>query len=242
VRAALAQVLLTEGHYEEAIKLADWDLKHNPHQELALRVLADAYFRLNRYEKAMPYKQLAFAHSPLQPGAARDYAFILYWQGDYEQALNPALTEICLQPEKCMQPESAWMVTLLEKVRPDYLAKMIGDVSSQMHASPQVHFALGDLLDRANLRHLAIEQYRYASTAGPYAALALFRLGADHELSDKNYAKALSAYQEAHAKDPNNPEIAAHLSRLENRLKLRRSDLCWSLKDWIATLAQPQNK
>jgi tetratricopeptide (TPR) repeat protein len=268
VRSVLAQMLLASGNYQEAAKLADWDLKREPQSTVALSVLGDAYVRLNQYEKAVPLIQLAFVRSPLQPGVAHEYAFLLYWKGDYQAALSPALIYICLHPEECQQPGSvwpvnptyaaglkslnvtqwkgpgsAWIVNLLRKVRPDYLTKTIANVSSLMHANATFHFALGELLDQANLRHLAIQQYGEGLATVPYDAQALFRLGKDLELDDKNYAKALSLYQEAHAKAPYNLEITEYLSRFESRLKLRRTDLGWRLRDWITNCAwQPQNK
>jgi len=238
VRSALAQILLAEGKCEEAIKLADWDLRRDPHSIMAARVLGDGYIKCNQYGKALPYMKMAFAQMPLQPGVARDYGFLLYWQGDYEAALSPALIDICLHPERSNQPDSVWTVNLLRNVRPTDLTKTIANVSSLMHANATFHFALGSLLDEANLPDLAIEQYNAGLATAPYDVPALFRLGKDLELNDKNYAKALSLYQKAHSRDPNNLEISHYLSRLENRLKSRRTDLAWRLRDWFSNMSK----
>ena len=67
----------------------------------------------------------------------------------------------------------------------------------------------------------------------PHYALAKYKLALFMENYKHDYGSALNYLREARVLEPYNREINLHLTRLEDRLAINKSDWAWRLKDWL---------
>jgi tetratricopeptide (TPR) repeat protein len=238
--SALGQLRLEDRRFGDAVQLANQDLALDKNFVLAYRVKGFALAFMSRWSEAQEPLRIAYKEQPFKGGVAYMYAKACAWSGDYQDALEPALVALAVSSnlETNNYEQKVALARILRNVPRDKAIAKIGIVSNNLDLSmpnPAFHFALGDVLDRADMHDTAIEQYHKGLQMAPNFARAIFRLGKDMELYKQQYKEALFCYTRAHELAPQDAEIDAYYQRLRQRLEMRNEDVAWRLKDWIAS-------
>ena len=239
---ALAEVRLAQQRYMEAATLAQTDINHDPGFWPAYKIRGAADLQMGNLTGAVRTLTIAYKNLPYKTGAAGPLALALYRTGQYEMALPPALVNLALNSaneENSMHPKEL-IGNVLKHLHPQdadaILIKTEG--TPEFPKESPYHLAMGELLDGQELYAMAIREYQRALRLKPDNTRALFRLGHDLELHYHNYEDALKYYREAHKIDVTDQEITLNLIRLEQRMRMRRTDFSWQLKDFL----QPTEK
>ncbi|PWT94860.1 MAG: hypothetical protein C5B53_12250, partial [Candidatus Melainabacteria bacterium] len=235
--SALASIRFQQRRYAEAVTLAKMDLAKDPNWMLANEVAGLSLMKLHRYGEAVKPLALTFARTPFKSVIDVEYAQALYWQGDYVNALRPALIYLALTADLFANNEPAKVVLgrILRHVNERDLATRIDEVNKVfgLERSAAFHFSLGDVLDKYGFRGLAIEQYKQGLALQPQFGRGLYRLGVDLEIYKHNYPEALKYLEEAAALLPEDEAIQKHVLRLQDRWATYKTDWSWRLKDWL---------
>jgi len=88
IRTALADYLLSNSKYEEAIEACQGELVLNPHFLAARGTLGRVYTQLRQPDKALPHLEAVLAADPLHAEARSDYARCHELKGNLEKALT----------------------------------------------------------------------------------------------------------------------------------------------------------
>ena len=227
---------------EKAIELAKEDLAGTPNYAPGLMALAKAEMRLGNFQLAVPPLGKLFEQAPTNSDASMMYFRSLYWCGDYQTAIEPAL--YCLRndaTDSAAAVKTASTIGLLFTRVPhsfvdSTLARFYDKIDQdKTPVLPPFHFLLGRVFFQQHRYGQAkAELLRYIDS-DPKNAETLFMLGQIAELHDHDYATALKYYRLAHAILPYHPGIAGATSSLEERILDHNSDWAWCLKDWLAS-------
>jgi len=241
--SALGQLRLEDRRFGDAVQLANQDLALDKNFPLAYRIKGFALAYMSRWSEAQEPLRIAYKEQPFKGGVAFMYAKACSWSGDYHNALEPALVDLALTSSLDSNniDQKLALVRILRKLPHDFASAKIAIVSTNLDKSlhnPAFHFALGDVLDHADMHEIAIEQYHKGLQIAPDYARAIFRLGKDMELHKQQYKEALFCYTRAHELAPQDTEINAYYQRLQQRLENRNEDIAWKLKDWLASFHQ----
>ena len=233
--SALGKMELHDGHYADAILLADHDLAIDRNCAPAWEVKSLALMKMGRYSEAVPALTKAYSLRPLNQNLAFNYALALYWAGEYRQALLPALLYLSLNSTLSYSdlPSKQLVSKVISRVPTKELGRQIDQVmkSPYIGRNPACRFAFADVLDRRGLHDLAMQQYREGLSLSPRYGRAWFRLGLDEEVYSNDYDDALTCYKKATIFAPEDKQVSAHFTRLEDRLAGRKADVAWALKD-----------
>lgn len=234
----LAEIRLRMRQFSEAEHLADSELALDKNARDAYRIKGFSLLGRGRYSEAAKPLELAFRYEPNKEGIAQTYAWCLYWTGQYEKALEPALIDLALSadPSSNNIEQKKLLIRILKSVPPDQAQKEIErlvEYLDKRSKNAAFHFALGDVLDTIGRPQDAIKQYKLGLKIDPKHGRGLYRLGKDLELYTHDYMQALTCYKKAYALRPDDTEIEARLRRLEDRLAIRQNDWAWQMKDWF---------
>jgi tetratricopeptide (TPR) repeat protein len=234
---AMAVIRFRQKHYLEAVALANQDLAKNPNYVLANEVTGLSLMKLHLYDKAVKPMSVAFNANALKSIIAQEYAQALYWKGDYQLAMRPALVNLAVSSDLYSNDATSKSVlgNIMRHLNKKQVEAAIEDVSSKagIDKSAAFHFALGDVLDRYGLKYLAINQYRKGLALEPGFGRAWYRLGVDLETYKHDYPEALKCLKKAAALLPEDESAQKHALRLEDRWPTYQADWAWQLKDWL---------
>jgi tetratricopeptide (TPR) repeat protein len=183
---------------------------------------------------------LAYRHLPYKSDVAGLLALASYRLGHFEPALSAALVHLAINSsaaEDGISPSE--LVLRIAKRLPSERAEAIvsaGEAAQSFPRTTTYHLAMGQVFDELGLDAMALTEYQRALALKPQSARAIFLIGLKLELHYHNYEDALKNYIDANRIDPADQEIAAHLRRLKNRMKLRSTDFAWQLKDRLHSL------
>jgi tetratricopeptide (TPR) repeat protein len=88
IRTALADYLLSNSKYKEAIEICQQELEINPHSLAARGTLGRIFTQLRQPDRALPHLDAVLAANPLHAEARSDYARCFELGGDLEKALS----------------------------------------------------------------------------------------------------------------------------------------------------------
>lgn len=238
--SALGELLLAEKRYGDAVRLANQDLRVDPKLYLAVKVKGLALVGMNFQKEAAPYLKLAFIAAPYKTEIAATFARNCYWNAAYVEALEPALIQLSLTSsfDSFNIENKRLLLNIIKKLPRKFIANTISTVSSRVDGifrNAAFHFSLADVLDRADLHDLAIEQYKQGLAMTSYGRGA-FRLAKDLEIYRRDYQSARSYYELASTLSPDDKEVNSYLSQLERRLCRRNQDIAWQTKDWLVRM------
>ncbi|MDZ4832464.1 MAG: tetratricopeptide repeat protein [Candidatus Melainabacteria bacterium] len=239
----LANMKVYQGKFDEALEAVDWDLKVNSNDPQANLFKADLLLRMKRDEEAMACYIKAAKNGPCEQGTAATVARKLVELKRYPEAFTAALFDLlCPQPnDVAMEQSKAYAQHLLLKFPDKQSQAIVNSITADVQKLRRCRYlrlSLGDIYDRINRPARAMEQYQLAihDCPSPYTddtvlARGYFRLGRDYESAHRNHREALDLYRRAHALAPDDREITANYSRLDQRLKNRKNDVAAHLKD-----------
>jgi len=244
--SAIAKVNLRNRNYYDAVVFANQDLKLKPNFPLANEIKGLALFGVGHYKEAIQPLSISFASNPYNIDIAYAYSQCLYWDGNYQAALAPALVNLAFSSKlNGNDPRSKRLVTeiITAIANEKKVAELIVNTGLKypINKLPAYHFALGDVLDRNSYNRLAMREYRAGLALKQDFGRAWYRLGLDYESIDHDYKSALACYKNAATYLPGDKVITLQLSRLEDRLANRHDDLAWQLKDKMRILATPKD-
>jgi len=245
VPTALAELLLQERKYEEALQLADTDIKLRPDFNWhAWQVKGEALIGLARYPQALVCLRKAYAQAPFALGIAKTYGNLCFWSGHYKEALEPLLAAVAFSssPINLNPEDGSWttdtnkpLITVMRMVPKSFVAEKMAGLSDRLDHiihNAFFHFSVANAMDQAGLHGQAIDQYKAGLKIYRSDPRALLALARDFE-DNGQYTEAESYYQQLHKERPTIQEYSEYLSRIRNRLAERHNDLSWQLKDWL---------
>ena len=225
---------------ERAIALAKEDLAGNPNFAPGQMVLAKAEMRLGNFQLALsPLKKL-FEQAPTNPDVSMMYMKSLFWCGDYQTALEPAL--YCLHNDAtdlaAADKSAGTLSKLFSRISSGYVDSTLSRFYDKIEqdktpVAPPFHFLLGRVFYQEHRYGQAKSELLHYLDSDPKNGDTLYMLGRIAELHDRDYDAALKYYRLAHAILPYHEGIAGATSSLEERMADRNSDWAWCLKDWL---------
>lgn len=236
--SAMAEIKLMEGDFPQAKVLAQADLAKDPNYAMANRIYGLALASTGRFEQSIEPLNKAYQQQPFKQGLAENLSACAVWAGKWKIALEPAI--IALGATATLDSnnlkEKNRLIEIFRHTKPDEIEMAIksATIKAGKHPPGAFFFALGDVLDGVNMRHLAIEQYKRGLQEEPAFGRGWFRLGKDLEIYAKDYQQALQCYQKAHAFRMKDQEIAMAMYSLSDKLAKRDQDWSWKLKDVLS--------
>jgi tetratricopeptide (TPR) repeat protein len=238
INSALGNLSLLEERYSNALALAMTDLAYDPNLPLANEVAGLAFLKIGKFEHAVPYLAIAYKSDPTNYNIAINYARSLIWCGKYNDAIMPVLSAMAIAPNfidrNAVTKITDDLIPHLSKASICDRADQISSLSA-LNKNVFVHLELAKMCLKRNLPQLALKESLLAVKLDPHSADAKYKLALVTENYEHDYPTALRYLREAKVLDPYNYEITQHLSRLEDRLTINKSDWAWHLKDWLRT-------
>lgn len=241
--ANLAQIRMAHKKYDEALEAVEWDLKTNPDDSRALIVKAEVLSKMGRSEESVQCYLTAARTAPCEQLAAQTATHQLLALKRDKEALETALLDLlCMkQQDKDMEASKQIVLELLQRIPDKQSESIVLSTSTQVDKSWRCRFfrlALGDIFDRIGRPTRAMAQYQLGLHNCPAQisdtlthARGLYRLGRDYEIHFRNYREALDLYRRASALAPQDAEITKNYVRLSRKMKNRKNDLGWKIKD-----------
>ena len=241
VSTAFASLRIFQHRYKEAIDLADRDLKIKKDHPVANLTKAEALMKMGSDAEAIPYLLVSYKDSgPAKKEAADLLARAYMSTGHYGEAIEPTLVCMALCPVKDRDASIPYKrnldAILHHRVSPSEVLNVLKVTQRQMREDERVaymYFSAADVLDHTGHWAEAGEAFAEGLRHNPYAGRAYMRFGNVKEKL-RDYKAAFELYVKAYQYNQNDREIAAHLSRLNNRKNAQDSDFAWQLKDFLA--------
>lgn len=244
VASALGAIRLNQDAFAEALQLAESDLKLNPDYFAAHIVKGNALASLGRTKEALPSLQKVFAYNPFQSSVTPRLAQLLYQQGDYRQALEPAMYSLMMARSEQVYNQYASLLRRLLSLTTDAegaaAAAAVGAREDKRANAWQFHYSLGKIYEESKKPAEALDQYVIALKLNEKYPAALYRSGRIIEQHYADYVTALRYYQQADQMSRESKDVMPDrratdaFVRLSARLKNRPRDLSWRLKDWLS--------
>ena len=157
----LGRLAFETGRYDDAIKHFENVLKQDPNNVMALRAAAYTKIKTGDFQQAQSYYSRVLALVPESSDDGYNYALVLYAQKKYEECRNVLLGYPAALDEK---PDSLLLFARAQagagKVEAaDSYAKWIAGSTTP---NPLVLYEYGQVLEKAELFALALDQYRAA--------------------------------------------------------------------------------
>lgn len=241
--ANLAQIRMAHRKFDEALEAVEWDLRANPDDSRAHLVKAEVLSKMGRGEEAVQCYLTAARTSPCDQLAAQVATRQLRMMNKDKEALETALLDLlCMkQQAKDLDASKEIVFELMQRVPDADSEKIVLSTSTQVDKSWRCRFfrlALGDIYDRLGRPTRAMAQYQLGLHNCPAQisdtltrARGMYRLGLDYEIHFRNYREALDLYRRASALAPQDREIIKNYVRLDRKMKNRKNDIGWKLKD-----------
>lgn len=236
VKSMIAALRINQKRYDEAVNLADADLKTKPDHFYANLMKGQALFLSGHSRQAIPYLKEAFNQRPVHPGAAELYARACQQQGLYADALEATLYEMALTTKHAdlekVKLRAAYLLRFSNARITANVAAMARRRLAGRSEAPRLYFALGDVLDRLGRRREAIGQYKLGLAEDPRLGRGWYRLARDFEHTG-DISNAMLCYIKALELNPEDTQIVLSANRFHNRLVNRKRDVAWQLKQLI---------
>jgi len=219
---AIADVLAAMHKPEQALLEIQRFEKLSKPNVLSIYEKAKVLLALKRVDEALTEMDKNFASDPANFANNKLYATTLAARGKKAKALEVSLCLLANGVGKEMESAKIRSTNLLTQL-PSDAAPIIAAAENRLRDNKikaRLHFALGDVYDRKEMRELAIKQYQDGLKLNEKFARGHLRLGQDLERHRKDLKGALTAYQRASALDGDKKdrEIANSLKDLQKKL------------------------
>lgn len=235
---------------ELAIRLANEDLARVKDAFMAQAVVGVAYTNHGEYRKALPYLGQIYTKSPTWRNTAEGYSRCLYWDGQYQKAIQPALFSLAKAAGAMGgKPRPQYLLSeLFSHVKDSEIEKEIQgfykvvgmDKDAVNVVKPPFHYYLAVALSEAKKPSLAMKELNTFLQFDPSCFDAILLKGKLQEIYLNDPVGALASYRLAHALLPYSAPCTQALNRLEGRMESRDTDLAWKLKDFLNSIFVPR--
>jgi tetratricopeptide (TPR) repeat protein len=242
---AMAEVAMQNKDYAVAVRQCDQELKIEPGSMAVLMTKGLALARARQFSAALSPLKTVYAQTEykLRPDLARSYAQVAYWNGKYEDAIEPAMLQLGITCNEANGDEDTLMKKILtdslQHVPRELAAGTVATISAQMEKNAAIfkngsyHRSVGDALREVGLHRLAVDEYQNCLKHNADDGRALLGLAKEFETTFADYKFALSLYERVRTVSPDIPRIDSSITRLEERIPERDQDIAWRLKDWL---------
>jgi tetratricopeptide (TPR) repeat protein len=222
---AMGDVLIDMNKPEEALASIEKALAMPGPTNLAYFEDAKALLALGRLKDAVVPFSKNFASNPFNYTSGLAYSALLQKLGRLEEALNVRLCLLAVSSGKPMDDLKLMTADLLMKLPADAVQRSIRFAELKI-GNPKtqaiLHFALGDIYDRAHQPDNGIIQYKAGLSLNPDYSRGYLRLGEDYEDAKSNLPEALNDYEKAYSLNARDPEIKSRLEKLRARIKSQK--------------------
>lgn len=218
IQLATADVLTDLGKPQEALPYADKVIASGHASDFAYFEKAKILVALGRRADALEPLAHNFASNPFNYKSGRLYSSLLFTQKKHAQALEVCLCLLPFTVGPDMDEIKTMVLGCLANMQTaDVLAKAKSaenKISDAKHKAI-LHFALGDVYDKANHPDEAMAQYRAGLVFNPKFGRGYLRLGEDLE-AKKDLKGAAENYEKAFQFSPSDKEIVSRREKLKN--------------------------
>jgi tetratricopeptide (TPR) repeat protein len=221
---AMSDVLVDMNRPAEALSSVEKALAMPNPSSLAYFEDAKALLALGRLKDAVVPFSKNFATNPFNYNSGLAYSALLQKLDKPEEALNVRLCLLATSSGKPMDDLKLMVAYLLMRLPPDAVQRSIRFAELKI-GNPKtqaiLHFALGDIYDRAHQPDNAMLQYKAGLSLNPDYARGYLRLGEDLE-GKSNLNEALNNYEKAYSLNAKDPEIKSRLDKLKALMKIQK--------------------
>ena len=238
---SLAQIAMGKNEFEEAIKECDEELKIEPGAPEALLIKGMALAQSVQFAAALPPLKAVWALSEykLRPGLARAYAQAAYWNGKFEEAIEPAILQLAIDGKKEDSAMENLLAQCLRRAPRANAQEAVAAATNSLDHNATIfkdgsfHRKVAQVLARVGMDRQAVEEYGACLRRNNDDGYALVGLAREFETNFPEYRFALALYQRVQRFHPEIINVDNAIARLEERIRDRETDLAWRLKDWL---------
>lgn len=222
---ATCDVLIDINKPKEALTAVEKALALPNPTSLAYFEEAKALLALGRLNDAVLPLSKNFANNPFNLNSGLVYSALLQKLGRLEESLNVRLCLLATASGKPMEDLKAMVSGLLKRLPLEAVQRSIKFAELKI-GNPKVrsflHFALGDIYDKADQPDNGMVQYKAGLSLNPDYARGYLRLGEDYEDAKSNLGEALRNYEKAYSLNAKDPEIKSRLDKLKAQIKTQK--------------------
>jgi tetratricopeptide (TPR) repeat protein len=242
---SLAQVALAKKDYAEAIKECNEELKQEPDATAAQLAKGLALAKTGQFVAALAPLQAAYslAQYKLRPDLARTYALAAYWNGKFEDAIEPSILQLALtsdiSPANDDDLTKRHLAECLRRVPRQRAESWVAATTANIDRNPKIfkdgsfHRTVADVLAQVGMHRQAVAEYQACLKRNPEDANALIGVAKEFETNFPDYKFALVLYQRARLLRPDMVGIDNLITRLDERIAERDNDLAAGVKEWL---------
>lgn len=179
---------------------------------------------LERYSEAASEMAPLFDKDPFNPSTNAAYLAALLKCGKLDTALEVRLCMLAKANGRDMQINKSEVGALITQLSEDKVNKAIAGAEkriSETKLKARLHFAMGDVYDRARSSEAAIKQYEAGLALDSGFARGYLRLAEDLEYYRHDFSGALRNYKKAIELDPKDRETNMRYSSLKSKLGMK---------------------
>lgn len=231
----LAAIKLVRGQSEQAIRLADLDLRKDQTYVGALLAKAQALAQLGKTNEAISCLNLALKERPFNKTANYLMSRYLIKMGNFDAALAPALTNLACSDFLSVLQEAKDLVKLVLKVLGPEKSTAIVAAQDQMIDRTQYamkyHYYLSEVYDELGQGKAAMSQIEKAIALDPEYDFNNYMLGRLKEKYFYDWDGAMKSYHTTRKLKRSNYLNQLALLRLNSRMYNQKRDLAHRLKE-----------
>lgn len=263
LRPYYAELKLNQGAAPMALYLAKQDIAENPKPKPLdpnvpasrqpkpnawypkdYEVAGLALIQLQHYAEAVDYLAVACDNDITRADLNEKLGTLAAWSGRYRSAVTPTL--LCLAESVNAYNDHQKLCNILaDCLRKSNKASVLKDLDEIVQkyepaaTNGYFHTAVGEVFDRVGWHDAAMARFEFAikifQQHPTKDGRAYFDLARDTELYTQDYQKALVLYRQAQQLSlPQDVHISDYVSRLEDRMAMRKQDVAWRLKDLLS--------
>ena len=216
---ATADVLSDMSKGKEALDMVNHSMSLAKPATLAYYEQAKALMALGKINEALVPLKRNFTENPLNYKNGQIYSALLQKQGKNAEGLEVSLCLLAGVSGVSMEETKTMVTGFLSSLSPEVVKvtiKKAEDRIADKNSKAIIHFALGDVYDRATRRDDAMAQYKAGLALNPSFARGYLRLGEDLE-ANKDLRGASQNYDKAFALDRNDSEIVSRREKLNSK-------------------------
>lgn len=218
---AIGDVLQAQNKPKEALAMVEKGIKLGAcDKEFAAFEKAKILVALDRFSEAVHEMDPVFEKYPFSSNTNDVYLAALLKCGNLEKALEVRLCLLSKANGRDMQINKSEVGGLCSKLSKNQIDLCIARAEKRIadqKLKARLHFAMGDIYDRAKNSGEAIQQYEAGLKLDPTFARGYLRLAEDQEVFLKDFKSALKNYETAQKLDKADKEINLRLNNLRQK-------------------------
>lgn len=218
VQLAVADVLNDMERPQDALPFVEKATAGGHGSEFGYYEKAKTLIKLHRNADALDPLSRNFALNPFNFKSGKFYTSLLFTQKDYKKALEVALCMMPYTGGQDLKDVKDLALGCISKISKDDVGAAVKSADSKMKDDNHrafLHFALGDVYDKAKQPDEAMLQYKQGLVFNPKFGRGYLRLGEDLEAKN-DFKGAAENYEKAFQYNPKDEEIVSRRDKLKN--------------------------